>query len=345
MKKKLLLFVLFVGALSVHAIEQQALASTAPLVVAKTSQDTAEAFNPSEMIMHHILDGYTWHIFDGHYGVVYLPIILYSTDRGLEIFSSRNFYNEAHERAPHKGYRCEESRIVPIDKARTIIDISVTKNVLFLFLNALLLFVVFVWVASAYKKRPQQTPKGLQSFVEPVIVFVSQEIVKPSMGKHYQRFVPYMLTLFFFVLFGNLMGLFPAAANLTGNIAVTMVLAIFTFLLTNFKGKGQYWGHVFNPPGVPILIKPLIVLVEFIGLFTKPISLMVRLFVAITAGHIVLLSLLSLAFIFQSYAVGLVSSLMLVFINLIELMVSLIQAYVFTMFSSLYIGMAMEESH
>jgi F-type H+-transporting ATPase subunit a len=153
-----------------------------------------------------------------------------------------------------------------------------------------------------------------------------------------------MLTLFFFILFGNLLGLLPGAANLTGNIAVTLTLAVFTFIITNIKGNKNYWSHIFWTPGVPLPLRIVILPVEIIGMFTKPFSLTIRLFVAITAGHIVLLSLLSLAFIMESIGVGLVSSLIVVFINLIEILVAVIQAYVFTLFSSLYIGMATAEA-
>jgi F-type H+-transporting ATPase subunit a len=212
-----------------------------------------------------------------------------------------------------------------------------------LLINATLLVLVFSSVAKGYKKNNGKAPKGLQSFLEPVIVFVRDEIVKPNIGHHYEKYMPYMLTLFFFILFGNLLGLLPGAGNLTGNIAVTLTLAVLTFIITNVKGNKAYWSHIFWTPGVPLPLRIVILPVEIIGIFTKPFSLTVRLFVAITAGHIVLLSLISLAFIFQSLSVGLVSSLIVLFINLIELLVAGIQAYVFTLFSSLYIGMATAE--
>jgi F-type H+-transporting ATPase subunit a len=208
-----------------------------------------------------------------------------------------------------------------------------------------LMIVIFLAVARGYKKRPKEAPKGIQSLFEPIIVFVRDDIVKPNIGPKYERYLPYLLTLFFFIWFGNLLGLMPGAANLTGNIAVTGVMAIITFLFTNFSGNKTYWGHVFNTPGVPFALKFIIVPVEIIGVFTKPISLMIRLFVAITAGHIVILSLISLIFIFESYMVGFASTLIVVFITFIELLVATIQAYVFTMFSSLYIGLAIEEHH
>jgi len=313
--------------------------------VVQAADEEGGIFNPSELINHHILDSHEWHFFDGHYGTLFLPVILYSSDRGVEVFSSRNFYDEQHNVVDYNGYQYSHGHILPLEEGRSVIDFSITKNVAFLFINAALMIGIFMMVARGYKKRPNQAPKGIQSVFEPIIVFVRDDIVKPNIGPKYERYLPYMLTLFFFIWFGNLLGLMPGAANLTGNIAVTAVLAIITFLITNFSGNKTYWGHVFNTPGVPLALKPIIVPVEIIGLFTKPISLMVRLFVAITAGHIVILSLISLIFIFQSYFVGLGATLIVVFINFIELLVATIQAYVFTMFSSLYIGLAIEEHH
>jgi F-type H+-transporting ATPase subunit a len=198
--------------------------------------------------------------------------------------------------------------------------------------------------AKHYKNKPGTAPKGIASFVEPIIVFVRDEIALPNIGhKKYLKFTPYLLTLFFFIWIGNLMGLFPEAANFTGNIALTFTLAIFTFIITNINGNKDYWKHVFATPGVPVPLLLIIVPVEIIGLFTKPFALMVRLFVAITAGHIVILSFIALIFVFESFAVGLASTVMVVFINFIELLVATIQAYVFTLFSAMYIGMAVAD--
>lgn len=313
--------------------------------LANAAEEPGETFNPSELINHHILDAHEWHFFDGHYGTLFLPVILYSSDRGIETFSSRNFYDDHHNLVDYNGYKYEHGHIVPLEAGRSVLDFSITKNVAFLFLNATIMVLIFLAVARGYKKRPKEAPKGIQSLFEPIIVFVRDDIVKPNIGPKYEKYLPYLLTLFFFIWFGNLLGLLPGAANLTGNIAVTFVLAIITFLFTNFSGTKTYWGHVFNTPGVPFVLKFIIVPVEIIGVFTKPISLMIRLFVAITAGHIVILSLISLIFIFQSYMVGVGSTLIVVFITFIELLVATIQAYVFTMFSSLYIGLAIEEHH
>ncbi|MCR9251776.1 MAG: F0F1 ATP synthase subunit A [bacterium] len=313
-------------------------------VLASGGGDSDEEFDAAEMINHHILDSHEWHFFDGHYGTLFLPVILYDTEKGLTVFSSSNFYDEHHNVVAYNGYVYEHGHIVAED-GRMLLDFSITKNVAFLFLNAGLLLWIFLSVARGYKKRAGQAPKGVQSFFEPIIIFVRDEIVKPNIGPKYEKYLPYLLTLFFFIWFGNLLGLLPGAANLTGNIAVTIVLAFLTFLVTNFSGNKNYWKHIFNTPGVPGALKPIIVPVEIIGIFTKPFSLLVRLFVAITAGHIVILSLIALIFIFQSWAVGFGSTIIVTFINFIELLVATIQAYVFTMFSSLYIGLAIEEHH
>lgn len=301
-----------------------------------------EAFNPGDMIMHHILDSHTWHFWDGF--TVYLPVIVYSKEYGLEMFSSKNFFDENHNTVPYKGYRLEHEHIVHESGAK-IYDFSITKNVAALFLNAIFMLAVFLSVARAYKKRQKQAPKGLQSLMEPIILYIKDEVVKPNIGKGYEKYVPYLLTLFFFIWFGNLWGLLPGAANLTGNIAVTATLAFFTFVITNVSGNANYWKHIFWTPGVPLPLRLIILPVELIGVITKPISLLIRLFVAISAGHIVILSLIAMAFIFHSWAVGIGSSLVLVFINLIEILVATIQAYVFTIFTSVYIGLATEEAH
>lgn len=313
-----------------------------PSFASEAETDTTE-FNASEVILHHVLDDHIWHFWDGHYGTLYLPVIVYTSEKGLDIFSSRNFYDEHHNLVEFNGYKLEHSHITLADSGKAVLDISITKNVAMLLINATLLLIVFFSVANAYKKNVGKAPKGIQSFFEPIIVFVRDEIVKPNIGHHYEKYLPYLLTLFFFILFGNFLGLLPGAGNMTGNIAVTLTLAVFTFILTNVSGNKAYWGHIFWTPGVPLALRPIIMLVEVIGIFTKPFSLTIRLFVAITAGHIVLLSLISLAFIFKSVYVGAAASLMVLFINLIELLVAGIQAYVFTLFTSLYIGMATAE--
>jgi len=297
----------------------------------------------SQVIIEHVMDNHVWHFFDGHYGTLYLPVIVYSGERGLEVFSSHHFYDEHHNRVTYNGYQLEGNKILLGENP--VLDFSITKNVAMLFINAGLLMLMLTAVSRAYRRNTGKAPKGIQSFIEPVILFVKDEIVKPNIGPRYERYLPYLLTLFFFILCGNLLGLLPGAGNLTGNIAVTMTLAVFTFIITNVSGNANYWKHILWTPGVPLPLRLIIFPVEVIGIFTKPFSLMIRLFAAITAGHIVLLSLLSLTFIFHSWLVGIGSTLFVLFISLIELLVAGIQAYVFTLFTSLYIGLAVEEHH
>lgn len=296
------------------------------------------------MIMHHILDDYQYEITHGV--VIPLPVILYVKNEGLTLFSSSNLFDENHQplKEGYNGFYYDHGKIYPLDKSASYIDLSITKNVFSMFITAILMLLIFLLVASKYKNKMEK-PKGIQSLFEPLIIFIKDDIVKPNIGPKYERYLPYMLTLFFFIFFGNVLGLLPAGANLTGNIAITMVLALITFFMTNLSGNKNYWKHIFWTPDVPHVMRIIILPIEIIGLFTKPFSLMLRLFVAITAGHIVLLSFIGMTFIFGSYAVGIMSSLFAVALNIIELLVAGIQAYVFTMFSCVYIGLAVEEGH
>jgi F-type H+-transporting ATPase subunit a len=217
--------------------------------------------------------------------------------------------------------------------------------------------VIFTSVARAYRRRAGQSPKGLQSLLEPIILFVRDDVARAAIGHKADKYLPYLLTLFFFIFFNNVLGLipiFPFGANITGNLAVTGIMALITFLITTFSGNRAYWAHIFNTPGVPWWLKiplPLMPIVEFMGVFTKPFVLMVRLFANITAGHIIILGFMSLIFIFaniQSYlglAVAPVSIAFGIFMGFLELLVAFIQAYVFTLLSALYFGMATEEHH
>lgn len=315
--------------------------------LAKPIDDNAEpgeAFNPGDMIMHHILDSHVWHFWDGHYGTIYLPVILYSNERGLEVFSSSNFFDDHHNIVEYNGYKLEDEHISLLEGG-SVFDLSITKNVAALFMNAIVMLIVFIGVAQGFKKNKGKAPSGIQSVFEPIIIYIRDEVIKPNIGKGYEKFVPYLLSLFFFIWFGNIIGLLPGAANLTGNISVTLVLAAITFVITNYNGNATYWKHIFWTPGVPLPLRVLILPVELIGVITKPISLTIRLFVAISAGHIVILSLIAMAFIFHSWAVGIGSSVIIVFISLIEILVATIQAYVFTIFTAVYIGTATQEAH
>lgn len=234
-------------------------------------------------------------------------------------------------------------------------DFSITKNVFALLLAALILFIIFYFVSKGYKKRGENAPKGIQGFIEPIFIFIRDEVAKPMIGeKHYERFLPFVMTLFFFILVCNLLGLipiFPGSANVTGNLAVTMGLAIMVFLVTNLSGKKDYWQHTFAMPGVPWYVLLILTPVEILGLVIKPFSLMIRLFANITAGHIIILSLIGLVFVFGNSgenvagaSVGaIVGGAFTAFMNLIELLVAFLQAFIFSMLGASYIGAAVEE--
>lgn len=298
----------------------------------------AEKVNVGEVILDHVKDSHVWHFTESV--VIPLPVIVYTKEDGLKMFSSGNFF-EHHATVPYGDYTLDHEHI--FYKGQPVLDLSITKNVMMLFINTALMLFVFITAGRAYAKRKGLAPKGIQSFMEPVILFVKDEIVAPNIGPRYWSYLPYLLTLFFFIFFGNLLGLLPGAANLTGNIAVTACLALLTFIITNVNGNGGYWGHIFWTPGVPHWMRVIILPVEIIGVFTKPFALTVRLFVAITAGHIVLLALTALTFQFHSWSVGIGTSVVNILISLIELLVAGIQAYVFTMFTALYIGQAIAE--
>jgi F-type H+-transporting ATPase subunit a len=298
-------------------------------------------FNPGEMITHHISDAHEWHFF-GEHGAIPLPVILYNKTSGkLEVFSSSHLYHSADK--TYNGYQLDGHEHVTALNGDQILDFSITKNVASLLLSAFLLLFIFISIASRYKKHPLTAPKGKQSFFEPIIIYIRDDVAKTAIGPKYERYMPYLLTIFFFIWFNNLLGLLPGGANLTGNIAVTFILAMITFLITLFSANKTYWGHIFNPPGVPHALKPIIIPIEIVGIFTKPFSLMVRLFANITAGHIIILSLLGLIFIFKHWGAAFISIPFALFMSFLELFVALLQAYIFTLLSAMYFGGAVEE--
>lgn len=321
-------------------------------------------FQAGELIIEHISDAYEWHIIDigeTHISLP-LPVILY--DEGeWHLFMSSKFH---HGHDAYKGYYISHldfnsGKIVKKDttgiEVRPTLDVSITKNVVAILISSLILIFVFISVARSYTRTKGHAPKGFQSFIEPIILFVRDDIAKDSIGKNYEKYTPYLLTIFFFILLNNLLGLiplFPGGANVTGNVGVTGVMAFFTFVITTKSANKNYWVHIFNTPGVPWWLKfpvPLMPFVEVLGIFTKPFVLMVRLFANITAGHIIILSFVSLIFIFGEmstglgYGVSIVSVGFSIFMNFVELLVAFIQAYVFTLLSALYFGMATEEAH
>lgn len=307
----------------------------------------SEAFSPGEMILHHIGDAHEWHFATigdeaehGTHITIPLPIIAYQPGKGLSVFSSSHLA----EGKVYNGLKLEHEHLEAEDGGK-VYDFSITKNVASLLLSAALLLGIFFTVASGYKKNHGGAPKGVQSFFEVLIVFIRDEVGKKAIGPKYERYMPYLLTIFFFIWFNNMLGLMPGAANLTGNIAVTMTLALMTLLITLFSSNKNYWAHIFATPGVPKALLPIMIPVELIGVVVKPFSLMVRLFANITAGHIVILSFISLIFIFKSVLISPVSLAFGLFINVLELLVAILQAYIFTLLTAMYIGGAVEEHH
>jgi F-type H+-transporting ATPase subunit a len=332
----------------------------------EAQEHAKKEYNAGEAIIEHIIDSYYWHILDWGETTVAIPLPVILFDEGEFYFFMSSKFHHAHE--AYKGFEiahngANKGKIIKVahghnGEQEMPLDFYITKNVLSLFFSLIIITWVFLSVAKSYKKREGKAPKGLQSLLEPLIIFIRDDIAKAAIGeKKYMKFLPYLLTIFFFIFLNNLMGIipfFPGGANVTGNVGITMVLALFTFIITTINGNKAYWTHIVNAPGVPWWLKipvPLMPVVELIGVFTKPFVLMVRLFANITAGHIIILGFISLIFIFgnmnvyMGYGVSVVSVLFAVFMGILELLVAFIQAYFFTLLSAIYFGMATEEHH
>ncbi len=335
------------------------MANETPVAKEGTKQEEGEAkFDVTETILEHIKDDHSWHLW-GHTSI-HLPVIV-KTDKGFEVFSSEKLMNEHHEPIVYKGnydYKLIEGKLKIVDAKgnedkvanKQFWDLSITKNVASLFVSVLILLVVLLTAAKAYKKRGVTTaPKGLQSFMEPIILFVRDEVAIPNIGaKKAGKYLPFLLTIFFLILTNNFLGLipfFPGGANVSGNIAFTMTLAVCVFIVVNLSANKSYWEHIFWMPGMHWSMKLFLAPIELIGVFTKPISLMIRLFANITAGHILVLSLICLIFIFKTVFASAIAVPFAVFIGMIELLVAFLQAFIFTMLTAMYIGMATEEHH
>lgn len=310
-------------------------------------------FSAGEMIMHHIGDAYDFHVIGDFH--IPLPVIAYNQTKGsLDFFLSNKIRGHHGETNPvFNGYTLDAHDKLIHTNGDKFLDFSMTKNVFTILLGCLIMFAIFIPIAGAYAKQGISAPKGIQSFFEPIILFIRDEVGKPFLGDKTTKFLPYLLTIFFFIWIVNMLGLipfFPGSANVTGNIGVTLVLAMFTFFITQFSGNKDYWKHIFKPD-VPVFLYPIIVPVEILGMFTKPFALMVRLMANISAGHIIILALVSLVFIFGNAGEsltggltgGVVATAFGLFMNFMELLVAAIQAFIFTVLSAVFIGMAVEE--
>lgn len=327
---------------------------------------TEKEFNAAEHAIHHALDAHEFHIADGF--VIPLPVILW-TDNGLVTFMSSEFHHddEGHHVVEKDGmhfvkihekiYQLDsdtdhitgfDAHGHPNNAHQVLLDFSLTKNVVTLFLVAFLMIFIFFKTAKFYRSKGPIAPKGIAGFMEPLVLFV-RTIAQDNIHGHdkYKKFMPYLLTVFFFILLGNLLGLIPFLANpnMTGSISITLLLAMFTFIIQLVNSKKGFWGHIFAPPGVPVALYIILVPIEFLGIFIKPAALTIRLFANITAGHIIVVSLISIIFVTGNLAWAGLSVPMTLFISVLELLVAFLQAYIFTMLSALFIGSAVEEAH
>ena len=310
---------------------------------------------------HHVLDAHEFSLFEDestgvHYG---FPLLIILWDNGVQIFSSSkfnhgesiaesngNYYKLGHN---EKIYKTDASGTMTGDEHHPtnpqVLDFSITKSVFTMMVVALLMFLLFSGLAKSYSKNAS-IASGAGRFFEPIVLYVRDEIAIPNIGeKHYKRYMSFLLTIFFFVWFLNIFGLTPLGINVTGNITITAGLAIVTFLITTFTANKNYWGHIFWMPGVPVLMKIILAPIELLGIFIKPFALMIRLYANMIAGHIVVMSLLALIFIFNNIGMGVFSLLLTFIISVIEILVAALQAYIFTMLAALYFGSAVEEHH
>ncbi|MBP6686390.1 MAG: F0F1 ATP synthase subunit A [Lacibacter sp.] len=317
-----------------------------------------EGFDAKEVIFGHIMDGHDFHFFDwkGHAVGFPLPVILYSQQKGLSVFLSSKF---EHGHAEYNGYKLVKQeigeKIVSTDPAEQVYDLSLTRNVVQMLLALIILVWILISIAKAYSKGLGVTsaPKGKQNFFEPIITFVRDEVSVPNLGAKSPKYLPFLLTVFFFILINNIFGLVPGSANVTGNIAFTVVLGLIAFIVILFSSNRHYWGHIFNPPGVPLGVKFILVPVELLSaILIKPGALIIRLFANMVAGHIIIICLISLIFVFteklgQGFGIGstVISIPFTIFIYFIEILVAFLQAFIFTMLTAVFISQAMEGDH
>ena len=380
MKKRI---ALFLGTLTL-------LASQA--ICAEESHDHGHeetAFNPSNFIIHHVADAHEIHLWgDVH---IPLPIIVYTEAHGLDVFMSSAFeghgdvrtgvrpsgvtyelshghiavatghgHDEAHshdghDHADHEGDHDHVGHD-HTDHGPHVYDLSITKSIAGMLLMLGLMLVLFGRMAASYKGGAGQAPTGMTNALEPLVLFLRDEIAVPNIGKEKaDKFLPFLLTVFFFIFFANLLGLVPfiGGFNVTGTLGITMVLAAMVFAITTFSGNKHYWGHLLWPPGVPMFVMPIIIPIEIVGMFLKPIVLMIRLTANISAGHIIILSFVSLILIFgkggeaiaAGYGIGIFSTAFMIFMYCLELLVAFLQAFVFTLLAAIYFGEATHEAH
>ena len=326
--------------------------------VARQIPPAEESLNVGELIIEHVVDAHEWHFMtlpNGKEVAIYLPMILFHQGK-LYCFSSKHIYHSPEH--SYKGFEIDKEKVIyrqangELSETK-VYDFSITKTVVGIFASCTLLIVIFLFMTSVYAKNQGKAPKGLWNIFEMGILFVRDDIAKPSIGKHYEKYMPFLLTAFFFIFFNNLIGQIPGWPNVTGNIAITLTLALFTYIIVTVSGNRHYWKEIFNPE-VPLPMKfpiPLMPIIEFIGTLTKPFALTMRLFANVTAGHIVMLGFTCLIFLLGAKVMswGYISSVLSVFLSVfmyvLELLIAYIQAFIFTLLSALYIGLATADPH
>ncbi len=343
-----------VFSLTLVVFSGNAFAQDHPVEAAGEHIEKAEGkLDPAKIIMDHIKDAHEFHFFTvGHFhATIPLPVILYSPSKGLSTFSSSRFGHEGE--VEYNGYKLQEGNIIATDGS-AVYDFSLTKNVVQMFIALAVLVLLMTGIAKKYRSGQGVTtaPKGWQNVMEPVITFVRDDVAKPNLGKKWNKYLPYLLTVFFFILINNIFGLIPGSANVTGNTAFTAVLGIISLVVILFSTNSHFWGHIFWPPGVPLGVKIILIPVEVAGvLIIKPAALIIRLFANMVAGHIIILSFISLIFIFGEMNKGAgwgfspISILFTVFIYFIEILVAFIQAFIFTNLTAVFIGQSFEGGH
>ena len=341
--------------------------------------DAHGEFNASEFIIHHIADAHEIHLWGEGASAVHipLPVILYSKEHGFDVFMSNAFEGHGEVRLAKRPsevtYALSHGHISVQDQYAghdhsdhdhsghdhahiDLYDLSITKSIFGMLMMMVLMLVLFGAMAKSYKRSAGQAPQGLANALEPMVLFLRDEVAVPNIGeKQADKFLPFLMTMFFFIFFANLLGLIPfiGGFNITGTLSITMVMAAMVFLITAFNGNKHYWGHLFWPPGVPLFVMPIIIPIEIVGMFLKPIVLMIRLTANISAGHIIILSFVSLILIFgqggdamaAGFGIGIFSTAFMIFMYCLELLVAFLQAFVFTLLAAIYFGEATHEAH
>ena len=368
MLKRVVLLIGFLSTFATSFAQYETAAATAPAhgteAAAPVSEDEKIKTENKNFIDHHLLDGHSFDIMvakndDGtetHIGFP-LPVIFYDSANGFHAFMSSEFHHgekAVESKGGHytlfheKIYKTDANGTINMDENHhatneKVLDLSITKSVLMIIITGLLMLWIFGSMARSYKNS--LVPTGAGKIFEPLVLFVRDEIAKPNIGPKYKKYMSYLLTVFFFILFLNVFGLMPFGINVTGNLAITFALALITFFITQFTANKNYWQHIFWMPGLPWPMKIVMMPIEIVGLFIKPFSLLIRLFANMSAGHIIIMSLIALIYYFQNVIAGVAFPFLTFVLYLLEVLVAFLQAYIFTMLSAVYFGMANEEHH